>query len=153
MSDSRELFEKAEALLGRYRGEPEPERAAPGDPASEADYPVLTEIIEPGQGPAFATSEPADAALCEEPPAAASALTGEQLREIELRVLERIEMALQPLVEAAFRQALSEQFEEQLRWMLHEFSEQAKADVEAQLRERLSEAVHLSMESLRAAPE
>ena len=147
MSDSRELFDKADALLGRYRGE--------RDPGAEPDYPVLTEIVEPAQQPSAqpAATEPADAALSVEPAAAAGStrLADEQLRAIELRVLEQLEPALQPLVEAAFRQALSEQFEQQLRWMLQEFTEQAKADVEAQLRERLSEAVRLSIEGIRAS--
>jgi hypothetical protein len=143
MSDSDELFDKADALLGRYRGEQR-------DPGGEPDYPVLTEIVDPAPGERPA--QPPDSRLNEEPSASAG-LTDEQLRDLELRILEQLEMALQPLVEATFAQAFSEQFEQQLRWMLHQLTEQAKADVEGQLRERLSEAVRLSFESLNARGE
>jgi hypothetical protein len=141
MSEPRELFDKADALLGRYRGE--------AKPGLEPDYPVLTEVVEPLQGSGPPPAE-AEAAFPREPAAPLRAqLTEGQLDAIEAQVVGQLQAWLPELVDAVFREAYAAQIEERLRRALHELAEQARADVERQLRERLSKALHRSIESLR----
>jgi cytochrome P450 len=142
MSDSPDLFGKADALLGRYRGE------ARADP----DYPVLTEVVEspapsgsvsPEQGPA--TSPPLD-----EPAVAETRrLTDVQLAELQSRMFERLAPSIGALVDAAFAEAWQEKMEEQLRRALQELTIQVKAELEAQLREQLADAIRNGVASLR----
>lgn len=142
MSDRHGLFEKADALLGRYRGETR----------TDPDYPVLTEVVEPVTPHEPAPPEQHSPAL---PPqddhsfAEVGGLTEQQLAELESRMFEQLEPSIGALVDAAFAEAFQERLEERLRQSLHELMSQVKTEVETQLREQLADAIRSGVASLR----
>jgi hypothetical protein len=104
MSDPKDIVDKADAFLGRYR------------PAAAGDVPVLTDVVDaPGVSRA-AGEHPTPA------PAPAS-LSDAQFRDLERqvtqRVLEAIRPALSGLLEQA-RGALTEQYRAQAEMIVRE---------------------------------
>ena len=101
MSDPKDIVDKADAFLGRYRS---------------GDVPVLTDVVAGPDAPPPAADSPG-------PAAAAEPLSESQLREIERQVTQRVLEAIQP--------ALAELLEPALRGLTEQIKAQAEAFVRA----------------------
>jgi hypothetical protein len=125
MSDSRDLFEKADALLGRYRGENRP----------DADFPVLTEVVEVLPAPGEGTRDRAR-------------MGEQQVEQLRARLLEKLQPDIEALVSSAL-EAARPAVEEQLRVAASALLAQAESDVRARVREIVDQAVRETLERLR----
>lgn len=133
MSDSSDLFDKADALLGRYRGEA---RAA-----AETDFPVLTEVIETLPAPVVTEAAPS---------LPQGARSDGDLDLLQAQLLEQLQQGLESLIVPAF-EAERSRLEDQLSAAVRESIAQARTDIEARLRERLEQAVHDAIARLRGS--
>jgi hypothetical protein len=124
-----DLFHKADALVGRYRGETKP----------EPDFPTLTEVVETLPTPPAAVAPP------EGPPAPVDEAALEAVR---VRLLERLQPEVERLLSAAIEGGRT-QLEDQLRVALHQLLSEAETDIQQQLRDRLDAAVTEAVEILR----
>ena len=132
MSD--DLFQKADALLGRYRGDARP----------EPDFPVLTEVVETLPAPAAQTSPGAPATPMEPPLYPGEA----DLEAMRARLLERLQPDIEALVSAAV-EAGRVQLEDQMRLAVHQSLADAEAEIQERLRERLEAALREAFGTLR----
>jgi len=132
VSDSRELLEKADALLGRYR------QGAAGDP----DIPVLTEVVEfpvlQREVPPEASAVPVESDLGS--PSAARPAPGDlDLLEIEIRT--RVLGALRAEIASVLEEPLRVRLEDHFRLALTTLTGQLKLDIEALLVKAVDRAV------------
>jgi hypothetical protein len=127
VSDSRDLIDKTDALLGRYRGNT---RAIP-----ESDFPLLTDVYDQSQLP---ISPPEGFAEKGGIPAS----TGIDPRELREAVLvDEILRLLAPHIEEALGDPLRDRLDECLRRALAALTEQVRIDIETLVRDAVSQAV------------
>lgn len=131
MSDSRDLIDKTDALLGRYRGNAKP------DP--ESDFPVLTDVYEQRQSPDSPPEAAARGFAGKVDIAAAHPLDSRELRE-ELLANEVLRQ-LVPYIEEALGDPLRERLDEHLRRALAALTGQVRIDIETLVRQAVSQAV------------
>ena len=115
MSDPKDIVEKADSFLGRYR------------PGAAAEVPVLTDIVE--------VAESARAAGASSKPGPAAALTEAQLRELEREITRRVLEAIQP--------ALAQLLEPALATLSDQVKAQAEAFVRAAVTNALEREIRL----------
>lgn len=137
MSDSRELLEKADALLGRYR------QGAAGDP----DIPVLTEVVEfpvlQREVQPEAQAVPVESARGR--PSAARAAPGD-LDRLEIEIRTRVLGALRAEIASVLEEPLRVRLEDHFRRALTTLTGQLKLDIEALLDEAVDRAVKAELE-------
>jgi hypothetical protein len=126
VSDSGDLLDKTDALLGRYRGSVKP--------VLEADFPVLTDIIAESESAIGIAEVDSVIAPPTQSPASADDLS-------EDRILQEVMLALAPRIESVLGDSMKERLEEHVRVTLQTLSEQLRLDVEAQVRIAVSRAV------------
>jgi exonuclease VII large subunit len=126
--DPRDLFEKADALLGRYRGEGR----------IEPDFPTLTEVVE----------VPAAAAPAEAAPSLPPAATrqDEAIENLQAEITRSVHAQLDQAVAAAM-----ETVSERLRAELEALLGSAEADARTALAEKIDQAVRIAIERYRAS--
>jgi len=126
VSDSNHLLDKTDALLGRYRGG--------ANPAADADFPVLTEIVSaPGIDPVGLAAADFMESPRPEVPAAAGLPDDHLLQEV-MRVLA-------PRIDEILGDPLKERLEDHLRSALQPLADQVRIDIEAMVRIAVSRAV------------
>ena len=126
MSDSGDLLDKADALLGRYRG---------GVKSNiENDFPVLIEIV--GEFESDIGISHMDSTIAPPPqmPAPADDFS-------EDRILRDAMLALAPRIEAVLGDTMKERLEEHVRITLQTLSEQLRLDIETLVRIAVSRAI------------
>ena len=140
MSDSRDLIDKTDALLGRYRGAQKS--------IAETDFPVLTEVFEvavPAAAPAPA-STPAPAPTAPMTAVARPPLqTAEPPQFREDQLVEEVLRRLAPHIDEALGTPLKERLDEHLRRALTALTGQVRIDIETLVRVAVSEAVDRAM--------
>lgn len=126
MSESGDLLDKADALLGRYRGGVKP--------AVETDFPVLTEIVgESGRDVGISGMEEVIAPPTQRP--------GSVDDISEDRILREVMLALAPRIESVLGDSMKERLEEHVRSMLQTLSDQLRLDIETLVRIAVSRAI------------
>ena len=128
VSDSRDLIDKTDALLGRYRGN------IKSNP--ESDFPVLTDIYSPRP---LATENSASGVTGTSDIQAANYLDSREVRE-DLLVDEVLRL-LAPHIDAALGDPLRERLDEHLRRALSALTGQVRIDIETLVRVAVSQAV------------
>ena len=131
MSDSRDLIDKTDALLGRYRGN------SKSNP--ESDFPVLTDIYSQGQIPGSppqgsASSVPGTGGI-----PTANLSDSRELREAML--VDEVLRLLAPHIDEALGDPLRERLDEHLRRALAALTGQVRIDIEALVKAAVSQAV------------
>ena len=127
MSDSRDLIDKTDALLGRYRGNT---KSNPED-----DFPVLTDIFDQRRLPV----SPPGGSDGENGIAAANHLDSRELDETLL--VDEVLRLLAPHIEEALGDPLQERLDESLRRALAALTGQVRIDIEKLVRVAVSQAV------------
>ena len=131
MSDPRDLIDKTDALLGRYRGAP---KTAP-----EIDFPVLTEVYDHRAAPPSAPEVMASASTGNNAMPPAHAAESNAYREDLL--VEDVLRRLAPHIDEALGLPLKERLDEHLRRALSALTGQVRIDIETLVRAAVSEAV------------
>ena len=137
MSDSRELLDKANALLGRYR------QNAAGDP----DIPVLTEVVEfPVSRRDVRTDSPA--VPVEKEPGRPSVLhpSGGDLERLELEISRRVLASLREEIASVLDEPLRARLDDHIRRALAAITGQLTLDIETLLHEAVDRAVRAELE-------
>ena len=135
MSDSGEVLKKADALLSRYgRGTP---------PEAEDDFPVLTEIVEPGGL--------ADASLPPQPREAVriSGFTEEQRQELAIRITEQVHQAIASRLSEVLAEPLRERLIVCLCAAVDSAAAQIRDDVETMVQAAVVQAIERVRDELR----
>ncbi len=136
MSDSDRLFQKADALLGRYRGDIRP--------TPQPDYPILTEVVEKL---ADSPSEPAKRAL-------QTAYSETDLQTLEASVMERVIRTLPALLaEISTQPQQAARIRELLDHALRDLAEASRSTLQARVAALVSEAVQAAITELRESKE
>lgn len=126
MSDSNDLLDKTDALLGRYRGG--------ASHAVDGDFPVLTEIVS-AQGidpDDHATTDFTESPTPEVLPAASVP---------DDHLLQEVMRVLAPRIDEILGEPLKERLEDHLRSALQPLAGQVRIDIEAMVRIAVSRAV------------
>lgn len=131
MSDSRDLIDKTDALLGRYRGN------SKSNP--ESDFPVLTDIYNQGQIPGSPPQASANGVPGKGGIPAANLSDSRELREAML--VDEVLRLLAPHIDEALGDPLKERLDEHLRRALAALTVQVRIDIEALVRVAVSQAV------------
>jgi hypothetical protein len=130
MSDSSEVLKKADALLGRYgRGT----RAA-----AEPDFPVLTEIVEPGR--AITSAEPQVPGTAEPSP--------DDRSELASRIAEELRTAIAVGLADTLGEPLRERLEAYLHAAVEAVSGQIQHDLEDMVQDAVAEAVERVLQGM-----
>jgi hypothetical protein len=125
VSDPDDILGKTDALLGRYRGGVKP--------ATEGDFPVLTEVI--GEADLAAGALAADDVI-------ARRIQGAGVEGVsDDRILQEVLRALAPRIDEILGDPLKERLEDHVRNMLQTLTDQMRMDVEALVRIAVSRAV------------
>jgi len=137
VSDSRELLEKADALLGRYRQ----------NGGGDSDIPVLTEIVE--------YSVLRHEARTERPAAQVEADVGrpgalhpspDDLERLEMEISRRVLASLRAELASALEEPLRVTLEDHFHRALTALASQLTLDIETLLREAVVRAVRIELE-------
>jgi len=132
VSDSRDLIDKTDALLGRYRGN------SKSNP--ESDFPVLTDIYKQGQLPGSPPQGSASGVPGKGCIPTANLSDSRELREAML--VDEILRLLAPHIDEALGDPLRERLDEHLRRALAALTGQVRIDIEALVRVAVSQAVN-----------
>ena len=127
MSDSRDLIDKTDALLGRYRGNTK------SNP--EGDFPVLTDIVDQRQLPI----SPPEGSTGKNGISTANHIDSRELHEAWL--VDEVLRLLAPHIEEALGDPLRERLDECLRTALAALTGQVRIDIEKLVRVAVSQAV------------
>ena len=127
MSDSRDLIDKTDALLGRYRGNTK------SNP--ESDFPVLTDIFDQRQLPI----SPPEGSTSKSGISTANHIDSRELHEAWL--VDEVLRLLAPHIEEALGDPLRERLDEYLRTALAALTGQVRIDIEKLVRVAVSQAV------------
>lgn len=142
------LIGKADALLSRFRlGPAGPAGAEPVEapPETDADFPVLTEVVELTETPSHiiaATSPPAT-------PESAAGTPSETTPMAVARLREEILATLAPELEQRLSDTLKPRANELLDWAMQTVQLELGLSIRAAVRSAVAEAVNESLEKLR----
>jgi hypothetical protein len=142
VNDSRELLDKADALLERYRGDPMQ--------LDDTDYPVLTDAVLPG---AARSGEPPHVEPASQAESAdSSVLAEEEVRRLEQDIIEQLERSLGPLMRSALAEPLRARIEEHLREAMTSLNARLRDDLEALAHDAVARALEQALAELRTSP-
>jgi hypothetical protein len=142
MSDPDDLLRKADAFLERYR------------PAVAAgpDIPLLTEVVELGEGGAPVPEEPAP--IPETAPAERrDGLSEAQVREVEVHVRQQVFESLQPYIAGFLEEPLKVLLEDHVQRAVSAMAENIRTDIEMLVQDAVAKAVERELESRRGGQE
>jgi hypothetical protein len=137
MSESEDLFDKADALLGRYRGEP--------GKASEADFPILTEIVE---SPTIAAEAPAGKTMDALPHRAG--ISEEAAHEISRHLVETLRQSIDEALEASFGTAAMQHLQQEIGRVVQQVLTDAGARAASRIQEDIEVAVGQALTEMKA---
>ncbi len=142
------LISKADALLSRFRPGPAgPAGAVPVEtpPETDADFPLLTEVVE-------LTETPGHSIAATSPPATPESGTGTPSETMQMdvaRLREEILATLAPELEQRLSDTLKPRANELLDWVMQTVQLELGLSIRAAVRSAVAEAVNESLEKLR----